>query len=329
MRYQNLHSFRKHLVNAAPNHLCKVYLIGIANDYERSKVISQLLTCFPDAPDRFSAADCVLRDVLDASQSLNLLGESIVVFDEIEKLAKKELEILAQNLKAAGYLILGSRSSLSSFFDAVEKEGIVLDLLGEKPWDREKRIAEELIQLAANSKKRLKVDAVHLLLERIGSDLALLESELQKLICYIGEREEISQEDILSISQVSRTSNLWQIAEGVVWEGGEFGLIDSNAFHMLIPALRNQLHIGLTLATLIEEKRPMDEWGKFLPKLFPKTLEKRSGAAARLKSSYFQNGLKALFEAELASRSFSSQYDALLELFRARMHVVPTSQSSR
>lgn len=321
MRYQNLKSFQKHLASAAPHNLCRLYLVAISDDFERTKALDQILSYLSTPPNRFSGVDCDLRDCLDAMQSMSLLGESIVVLDEAEKLSKKQLETLSQSLTApAGYVLFGARSKTASLTAIVEKEGVVLDLLEEKPWDKEKRLSEQLIDRAKNAGKRLSPDAAPLLLERLGVDPALLESEIDKLICYVGDRPAITRDDILAISPASRTATLWQTAEDVIWEGGEFPALDSTAFHALVPALRNQLHLGLALSTLIEEKCPSDQWTRHLPKLWPKTLEKRSSQAARLGSPYFRKGLEKLFDIELLSRSSSTQYRALLDLFKAGLH---------
>jgi DNA polymerase-3 subunit delta len=318
VRYQNLKSFEKHIASAAPNLLCRLYLVAIGDDFERNKALDLILKHLPSQPTRFSGVDCNLKDVLDAMQSESLFGEPVLVVDEVEKLSKKQLETLAGALTSfVGYLLFGARSKTAALSQAVEKEGVILDLLEEKPWDKERRLSEQLIERAKQAGKKLLPDAASLLLERLGVDPALLESEIDKLICYVGERSAISREDILSISPASRTSTFWQTAEEVVWEGGDFPSVDSAAFHALIPALRSQLHLGLTLATLIEERTPSDEWSRYLPKLWPKTLEKRSSQAARLGSVYFRKGLEKLFELELQSRSNSTQYRALLDLFRA------------
>src|SRR5690606_14248909 len=130
----------------------------------------------------------------------------------------------------------------------------------------------------------------------------------------------ITVEDVICITPLSKTATLWQMAEDVVWDGKPFTSVDATSFHTLIIALRGQLHLGLTLATLIEEKRPAGEWGAYLPKLWPKILEKRSSQAARLGSSYFSKGLSRLFDVELSSRNSSTQYGALLDLFRAELY---------
>lgn len=321
MRYQNLKSFQKHLSSAAPHHLCRLYLVAISDDFERMKILDLILSYIASSPIRLIGGDCDLRGIFDAMQSMSLLGEPVVILDEVEKISKKDLQTLTERLTIpAGFVLFGARSKLANFAAAIEKAGVVLDLLDEKPWDKEKRISAELLDRAQNAGKKLAPDVTPLLFERLGLDPALLESEIDKLICYVGERAVISCEDVLAITPASKSSTLWQIAEELIWEKGEFPSLDGSLFHGLVLGLRNQLHLGLTLATLIEEKKPADEWGGFLPKLWPKMLEKRSSQAARLGSSYFQKGLEKLFEIELLSRSNSTQYRALLDRFRAQIH---------
>lgn len=321
MRYQNLKSFQKHLKSAAPQHLCRIYLIAIADDFERAKAFDEILRYFPIEPTRLSCDKSALADCMNAMQSMSLFGESMVIIDEIEKLSKKEVQTFTDSLgTSSGFILIGSRSKLSNLFGSVEKEGVVLDLLDEKPWDKEKRLSEILSERATLAGKRLFPDAAHLLFERLPLEPALLESEIDKLICYVGDRPTIAKEDVLAISPLSQSSTLWSQAEEIVWEGAECPIIDSAGFHGLIPALRSQLHIGLCLATLIEEKRPSEEWSRYLPKLWPKTLEKRASQAARLSPTYFRERLEKLFEIELLSRSNSTQYTALLASFQAAGH---------
>lgn len=321
MRYQNLKSFQKHLSSAAPHHLCRIYLIAMADDFERTKVLDALLSYFPESfPTRFNGNDLILRDLLDAMQSPSLLGgDPIILLDEMEKIAKKDLQTLFAHLTTGCYLFLGSRTK-SPFAADVEKQGVILDLTDEKPWDKEKRFVEQLVEKAKNSGKRLSPDAVQFLFERLDKDPALLENELNKLICYVGEKTSIEKEDIARISASSRTHTLWQTAEEVIWEGGKFPPLDSTSFHGLLPILRSQLQLGLKLTSLIDSKCPSQEWSTHLPKIWPKTLEKRSAQAARLGTPFFKKGMEKLFEIELLSRNQSTQYGALLDFFRSYLY---------
>lgn len=323
MRYQNFRAFRKHLASAAPDHLSRCYLAVIPDDYERNQAIQAVLAYFPARPHIFfNGNDAVCRDIADALLSPSLFGgEPVVVLDEAEKMGKKELQALADlagKSSLYGYLLSASRSktALSAVF---EKAGVVLDLGEEKPWDRERRLAEQIAERVQNAGKRLASDAISLLFERLGHDAALLDSEIDKLICFVGTRATIERSDVFRISASSRSSTLWQMAEEIVWEGAH-PPFDPATFHGLVPALRSQLQTGLKLASLLASQTPREEWSAYLPRLWPKLLEKRSAQASRLGSGYFKNGLDLLFQIELLSRTGSTREEALLDLFRMSLH---------
>jgi DNA polymerase-3 subunit delta len=321
MRYPNLKAFEKHLASAAPHHLCRCYLVLIADDQERQQAIQTLLRHLPDGSiQRMSGAEIKLIDLFDALQSPSLFGgEAVVILDECEKLAKGQVESIIDFLEKpiqAGFLLLGARGK-TPLAKAAEKGGVVLDLSDEKPWDKEKRISENLFERAKSAAKRLSPDAAPLLLERIGPDASLLASEIDKLICYVGDRLTIERADVYRIAASSRAHTLWQMAEGIVWEGTS--ALDPNAFHGLVPALRSQLSLGMKIASLIEDQTPMGEWAAHLPKIWPKTLEKRKEQAAQKGVSFFKKGLDLLFKIELLSRTGSTQVGALLDLFRSSM----------
>jgi DNA polymerase-3 subunit delta len=274
----------------------------------------------PDTPLlSFRGSDLNIRDFCDALQSDSLFGgESVVVLDELDQLAKKTLEIVTECVKSpfSGYLILGGRTKALSAL--VEKLGIVFDLVEEKPWDKEARIAESLIEKAKNAGKRLDSDVIPLLFERLEKESSLLESELDKLICFVGDRSSITQQDVLQIGVSAKAHTLWQMAEEIIWERSAI-LVEEAQFHGIVPLLRSQLELGRKIAWLIQSKTPSEEWSAHLPKIWPKTLEKRTSQAARLGSEYFQKGLDALFNMELSSRGSSTQYEALLSLFRSQL----------
>lgn len=312
MRYQNFKSFEKHLASAAPHHLCRLYLVIAGDDWERSKILQSLLR---SAPGGYRA------DSLDALESPSLFGgEPLVVLDGVEKFGKKEAQALSDRMERGlsfGYLFLGA-SSKTSLSAAVEKEGVVLDLSEEKVWEREKRLAEQLMDRMASAGKRLAPDVPPLLFERLGMDAALLDQEIDKLLCFAADRPTVERADVFRISAANRNSTLWQVAEEIVWERkGE--LLDGDLFFGLMPALRFQLQLGLKIASLMEEGIPSEKWASYLPRIWPRTLEKRREQVAQLGTSYFAKGLDFLFRVELLSRTGSNQTGALLDLFRASL----------
>lgn len=322
MKYQNVKSFEKHLSSASPDHLCRVYLVAIADNHERSQVLQSLVqkTLPPDCSLQRFSPDLECHELFDALQSPSLFGgDAVVLLDECEELKKKDVEKLSGFLEKnalCGYLFLGSKGK-TPLSKIVEKVGVVLDMTEEKPWDKEKRLAESLSEIAKKEGKRLSPDAIPLLFERLGMDISLLTQEIFKLSCYVGDRLTIERSDIFRISSTTSSHTLWQMAEEIVWEGR--GSFDASMFPGIIFSLRPQLQLGLKITTLLEDGIPLQEWTPYFPKMWPRTLEKRKEQAVRKGASYFKNGLEMLFKIESLSRTGSVQPEALFDLFRTSL----------
>lgn len=261
-----------------------------------------------------------LSSLFEAMHSPSLFGgDPVIYFDETEKLSKQEQQALGRFLEQpinSGYLILGARSK-TIFMSGAEKQGVVVDLLEEKPWEKEKRLAEQIGERVERAGKKLSSDVAPLLLERIGSDAPLLDQEIDKLLSFVGERLNIERSDVFRITGASRLQTIWQIADEMIWEKAEVA-VAGDLFHSLVPLLRSQLQLGLKLASFVETKLPRDQWDQYLPKIWPKTLEKRTAQATKKGSGWFRRSLDLLFELELLSRDGSTQTAALLDLFRIR-----------
>lgn len=322
MKYQNLKSFEKHLESASPDHLCRVYLIAIPDDFERGKILDLLakrLSPSGSSVQRVSP-EGELCELFDALQSPSLFeSESVVLLDSCEALKKNTAETLSQFLEktaCCGYLLLGAKGK-TPLAKIAEKVGVVLDFSEEKPWEKEKRICEALIEMARKEKKRLSADAPALLFERLGMDMALLTQEVFKLICYVGDRPTIERSDVFQISASSLTPNLWQMAEEIVWEGK--GAFDASTFPAILFSLRSQLQVGLKMAVLMEQGIPSHEWTPFFSKMWPKTLEKRKEQTSKKGALYFKKGLETLLKIESLSRSGSAKAESLFDLFRTSL----------
>ncbi len=321
MRYQNFVAFQKHLASAAPDHLARCYLVAIPDEYERSIGIDAILTYFRDKPlTVLNGAEVNFKDISDALLSPSLFGgDPIVVIHDAEKMAKKEQEALSLSLSHLyGYLICSVKSK-TALISSIEKAGVVLDCLDEKSWDKDKRRSAVACERAQKAGKRIAPDAIMLLLERIGSDPALLKAEVDKLICYVGTKPTIERADVFRISAESHTAAIWKIAEDLVWEGHN-PTLDPSMFHPLMPVIRNQLQMGLKIVDLAAANTSKEKWATYMPKVWPKLLEKRMVQAAKLGRSYFQSGLNLIFDVELLARSGTPNEAALLDLFRYSLH---------
>lgn len=321
MKYCNTQLFRKDLEAAAPHTLSQVYLIAVPDDFERKRWLDAVasLVLSPDQPlVRWSAAEASLSELFTEIDSFSLFTpKPVTLIDEVEKLSKKQaqgfIDLLQTDLR--GHLLLGARSK-SALYSAVEKRGVILDLCDEKPWEKEKRLTDQIFDKVRQAGKRLSPEAFQVLSQKMDKDAALLEQEINKLLCFTAERNVIESSDVLQVSVLNRSQTLWQMAEEMVWEGKFFNSIDEESFYGLLPALRYQLQTGLKIVCFVESGTNSAEMSKRLPKVWPKVLEKRISQAVRLRSAYFQKGLELLFRLELLSRSGSMDPGALFDWFR-------------
>ncbi len=324
MRYTQLSAFHKHLASAAPQNLCRLYLIVCADAFERKSALDALLSyAAADAlVVRYVGSETPVREILDALNSPRLFGgEPIVVVDEVDKKLHDALSSWFKEPPAFGYLFLGAKGKISASF--AETHGVVLDLTEEKPWEKEKRLAEKLHQMAKSAGCRLSPDAASLILERVEGDAALIFHEMEKLICYAADKQEITRGDVEALCKSSRNFTLWQIADDLIWErvfranGSE--LSDPSFFHGLIASLRQQLTLGMKMCQLKGAGVPFGEWRSHFPKIWPKALEKKAEISGRLGAAYFHRGLELLFQVELLSKSGGPATDALLDYFRIKL----------
>jgi DNA polymerase-3 subunit delta len=211
---------------------------------------------------------------------------------------------------------IGGKSPLIARAD---QEGILFDLLDEKVWDKEKRLHELMDAKVKSAHVTMSSDVMAFFLERQEKDAAILEQEMDKLLCYVGEKKHIERSDVLAITTASRTSTLWHVAEEIVWERKLSEPLEESSFHAILGGIRSQLQLGLKIASLLEQGASREEWSEALPRVFAKTLEKRTSQASKLGSNYFSSGLTALFDIELRSRSGSSELLALLDLLRTKL----------
>lgn len=320
MRYSNRIAFINQIKSAkSAGAMSRVYWISIPHDYERAQVVEEVLSLVaPNLGNLQKWTELDLKSLGNHLESVSLFGdEPIAVLENAEALLKADIASLEKLIPKDFGILICSAKGKSPFSSVVEDVGVVLDLLTEKPWDREKRIQQTLIAFVQKEGKTIAPNALSALLEASDLEEGILQREIEKLLCYVGEKGQITIDDVGAVCRPSKAFAVWQTAEKVVWE--KRGTLEEAHFHELIPALRAQLQIGLKISHLLRENAPQEEWSAFLPRVFPKTIEKRMGEAGRLGARYFTVGLKTLFEIEVASRSGSSHLGALLDFFHCTL----------
>jgi DNA polymerase III delta subunit len=320
MRYTSPKAFERHLAASAPHNFCHLYVVAVTDEYERKKILTTIFSYLRGEEPfllRWPGAEEDLPQILEALSSKSLFGQApIVLLEDAEKKTLHALEKMVKQPLAFGTLLIGTRCKEGILF---EQHGVILDLLDEKPWEREKRWIEQLQEKARASGKRLDSDAAAWMMEYVEPNRALLAQELKKLLCFCASKPIIERIDVEAICVKSRVRPLWTIAEEMVWEQ-TFRLSEQevrDSFHSLLIHLRQQCMIGAKMHELDQNAIPFSEWSPYFPKLWTKSLEKKAERAHRLDQSYFQKALELLFQIELCSKSTGAPLELLYDLLRS------------
>ena len=298
MKFSDINAFNEHLKATLNEGLSPIFKLIIPNDDERAEVADQLVKFILKYKPHLRFVKT--EDLEVAQNELNcysLLGDYPLIFlDKIKK-------TFTFSVPDGAYVILGMPKSVAKL-----PEGTVLDLSKEKPWDKDKRIKQQIFAKAQKSGKQLEHGALEYMFSAIGPDLALLSRELEKLVCYVGEKQSIDLAAAQTLVTPSKEQSTWQIAEQLVWERRLPRKIASNDFPVLVGSIRYQLEVGEALHSL-----SADQFQERYPKLRPRTLDKYRGY--RLPRSYFQKGLLALYKAERLFKDGVSNGALCLDLF--------------
>jgi DNA polymerase III subunit delta len=317
--YSNLENFKKKLQAAELNPCCCLVLVPVEAERKKicAEVVAHLRQKNPDLrPLYFEAGDAPLEKILAQSKMGDLFEtEPLIIIEKGELLKKEEYPLLTPFLTpslASVHFIL-SAASLKQGAEWGE-EVLTINLTHEKPWERQRRLNLWLTEEAKREGKILEQEALSLLFERVGLDILQLEQELAKLICFVGERSHILLQDVRLMSSSSERLTGWQVAESLIWE--ETPLKEEPPFDLsLVGQVRYHLQLGLQMSMLPSKEAIV----KALPSLRPKSLERYLPIVQKRGSSFFVEGLKALFELEMACKGGSHQIQLFWTRFKARL----------
>jgi DNA polymerase-3 subunit delta len=255
-----------------------------------------------------------VQEALLHVQSPSLLGGSPICFlDGTDDLSDTELDLLTHYVArptSFSYLILGASSlkPLANLYDKGKKEIVIFDFSAEKPWQREKRMKKTVAAKFFKEGKTISPALIDLFFEGLPLEAGILEQEVIKLICYVGERKEIKLEDIQAISATCKTKEGWQIADDLVWSGKLLKIDEEVELFALIGQIRFYLEQGKSLQDISDG----------YPDISNSVLQKFS--AKPKKTTFFTKGLILLFEFELAAKNSGGDIRILFDIFSGKLH---------
>lgn len=326
MRFQKLEVLETHVKEAFQRHLSPIYGVICPSEGERKKILKDLSQklSIPSDTQKFA----LFKEAIQHLSSASLFSEKVcAIFDGVEFLSKKELELLIQYVKSPnskGHLILGAGDPkvFNEIYKIGKKEMVILDLSKEKPWEKKERLRGFVLQKLGADRVKIAPDALELFIEGTLGDRLLMEQEIDKLLCYLGSRKQITKTDLEMISCFSEELNIFQWARDLVWEGKAALSIpgDLSILLPLIGQLRHQLEMGLKMSALLQKETSDQEIAKAFPKLWPKALQQVMQGAKEKGGSYFQKGLCALYDLEFGLKTSLCKPEILLAQFMAKIN---------
>lgn len=327
MKYTRLAGFEKHLQAAAPNNFSQLYAILAKDAGDRSlaveKLTKYLLQGEPSGVllKSFSAKDTKEELLLSELSTLTFLDpKKILHISDIHLLKKPVWEKVVPFFvkPLPGFiLILSGHELKGEGYKKVEKCGVVLELAEEKPWEKEKTLQEWLAAEVQTKGKKISSACLQAFVKAVSPDCSSLLKELEKVLCYMGERAEVTIADLQAVVEPVSQDNIWQLCEALLKRSVPSalkiakGLLSQEvSLFLMLRQVRGQFQMAFQAASL----RHLTAIKQEFPHMKETTLEKhlRLGEAYGLER--FPFALQTIDDIEFMAKNGADRYDILSDL---------------
>lgn len=334
MKYTNVKAFEKHVKGSDANHLADVYAIIGKESFEVKMAVDQLIAVLlKSEKDKELALKIYqgeafnLSDLMEELCSFSFFCKKKVIFiQNSENLSKQEMSKLedyfaSPNRSVCLVIAASSINKATNFYKKLEKTGIILDIAEEKPWEKEKSSKEWVMAKVREEKKKITQDAVSLLIGQVGTSQAFLFQEIEKLICFIGDRAEITEKDVSIIVTSVNTDTIWKLSEAIFSRNGLHAfqvvkslLDDGTPFLALLRQIRAQVQTNYQISTILANGGGAQEVSTAYPYMKGRILENNMHLAASYGVLRFKKAMLKIDETESFAKNGVSNDNVLAEM---------------
>jgi DNA polymerase-3 subunit delta len=339
MKYSNIRAFDKHLEGAAPHHFAEIYMVLAKEAFIRKTAIDLLTTQLlrdENTPDMcchvFDAEEHTIENVLHELHAFSFFGKKRLVLlhnvDKLDKASTEKLEAYFDRPNRSLYFVISATgiNRATRFYKKAEKSGVILDIAEEKPWEKEQTLTEWIHEKANQHGKKIDGQAVRLLLQQLGLDQTLLDQEIEKLFCYVGERIEITSHDVTAICSRLNIENGWQLGEAIFRKDrasalriGKALLTEGVALIALLRQIRSQFQTEYQVCSILSNGGSRDVVSQQFPYMKGQILERHMQLAMNYGMQNFKKGIQAIDEAELQAKNSAINLELLAEMLLVRL----------
>lgn len=334
MRFDSLPPFEKYLKNTPLSSLSPLFFIFGKDPFECHEAIQLLLhTLIPSQESRDLALTVFEGGALEESQLGNalytpsLFAQSKIIWiqhaDKLKKSLCENLEKYFEHPSPSQCLILSAPGwqKNTNFYKSADKKGVILDLAEAKPWEKEKRLIEWVNKQVASSRKLMAYPVCQHMVKQVGNDQALLAQELEKLLCYCGDKKEITKQDVDAICSQLHVDTIWLLGESIFRRDsstalhvGHSLLMDGQPLLPLLRQIRSQFQTEYQVSLLLAQGKQSHEIASEFPYMKGQILERHLHLAQSYGVKSFQQGFLAIETAEMRAKNSSIDDKIVLEL---------------
>lgn len=344
MKFTNLRAFEKHVEGAAPQQLfTPIYLILGEDRFARKVAADRLISALTHSTKAsasstsssksenfclkiFQADKSPIDSLMQELESLTLFAErQVILLEDAEKLNKASMKALEAyfNYPNPSLIFIISAESIhraTNFYKYAEKGGVVLEFAEEKPIDKEKALVEWARNQLMAQGKGIEAKACQTLVKQLGADMSLLSQEIEKLICYVGDRQQITEQDVAAICTKVNVETIWQLGEALFQKQTAAALRTSQGmlndgvpFLTLVRQIRHQFQTDFQVCSLMAHGKGPAEITQLFPYMKGFILDKHMNVARAYGLTRFKRAMLLIDEAELQAKNSAIDQDILAE----------------
>lgn len=337
MKYDNRKAFEKHFQETASDQLAKVYLMTSKDEEECQDVVQLIIRSLigkqhPELAVRvFIGTQAPISEIVEELATPSFFAPQRVFwiqqFDKLKKGAFETLEKFLRRLPHSHFVILtaAAYSKTQSLYKFIEQDGVILELPEIKPWEKEKQLVDWLNQQITQHRKIMPYPVCQQMVKQIGLEQTLLQRELDKLLCFVGDKKEISLQDIQTICTCTFHETVWQLGEAIFRRDalnalriGRSFLEEGQALLPLLRQIRSQFQTDYQVCLLWMQGKQADI-AKDFPYMRGQILERHLQLAQQYGAERFKEGLLAIDAVEIQTKNVQIDDGILLDLLIAKL----------
>jgi hypothetical protein len=251
--------------------------------------------------------DLALMEEEILTSSLFYTQKVLVVTGSEKQLLQKAF--IFSRMPASTLVIFLLEALSDKFYSPLKEHLLVLDLKEEKPWLLKDRLADGVAEWFQLEKKRIPFPLIKDIVEKVGADELRLRQFCWNLVSFVGEKEEITAQDVFLCLTDKQKISSWQLVDKLML--GE-KMVSSNDFESGIDGLGLIAQIRFKIQQLLKKMANPQE-------PFPKVMAKYEAVYSKIAPGFFTDLSSSLLELEFCLKNGFKDTPFLVDMLYAQL----------